>query len=441
MPHLWLRHALLAAGLVATTGMAWTRLPVLAQSCRVSGVDEVARCLSVEVPESPGTRGSRRISIRVVVLPALGSGPRREPLLFIQGGPGSPGTVMARNFARREVLRERRELVFFDQRGTGRSTLLSCAFLGRFNFLGALFPRDHISACRRGLTRQADLSKYTNAVSAEDLEEVRKALGAETWSLAGFSFGTRLAQTYARKYPRRVRSMILDGAVPFDADLTADLATSMERSLDFVVRRCERDQECGRRYPDTQRALVRITRRLDSASATIRVADSAGRVLSGRFGHWDFAYAIRGMLYGTLAASIPAWVHDAERTGDFSAFARVYWQRTLWVGDSTSQPLHLGVYCSEDLPFSDSALAVRRAQGTLIGARYYLEYRAGCAAWPMPRASNDMREPLRSDIPTLLFSGERDPVTPPEYGTRVARSLTRGFEGEDMPTRVRAKHR
>jgi pimeloyl-ACP methyl ester carboxylesterase len=130
------------------------------------------------------------------------------------------------------------------------------------------------------------------------------------------------------------------------------------------------------------------------------------------------------MLYGPLAASIPAWVHEAERTNDFSAFARVYWQRTRWVGDSTSVPLHLGVYCSEDLPFTDSTTAVRRAAGTLIGPRYYLEYRTGCAEWPMPRAADDMRRPWRSDIPTLLLSGERDPVTPPEYGTRVARNLS-----------------
>ena len=62
----------------------------------------------------------------------------------------------------------------------------------------------------------------------------------------------------------------------------------------------------------------------------------------------------------------------------------------------------------------------------MIGPRYYLEYRAGCAAWPTPRAPIAMRQPWRSDIPTLLLSGERDPVTPPEYGTRVATNLTKG---------------
>jgi len=420
-----IQAGLLVAGLVATVAMVRPRFVGTLEACRVPGVNETVRCLSVEVPESAVDPSGRKLRIHVVVLPALGPAPHREPLLLLQGGPGVPGTLMAQNFARREVLRDRRDLVFFDQRGTGKSRPLSCAFLGRHNFLGALFPAGHVTACRRALSRQADLSDYTNAASARDLEAVRRALGANVWSLLGFSFGTRLAQTYAREYPDRVRAVVLDGVVPFDALLTADLAASMERSLDSVVTRCERSEECRARYPDTQRSLVRIARHLDSVPANIRVTDSTGRELSGTFGRWDFAYAVRGMLYGPLAAFLPAWVHDASRTRDFSSFARVYWQRSRWVGDSTSLALHLGVYCSEDLPFIDSVEAVRQAHGTLIGASYYAEYRAACANWPMPRASKGMREPWKSDTPTLLFSGERDPVTPPEYADRVARTLTR----------------
>ena len=421
----WL-FAPLALVLGSATGMVWPWSGETLEPCRVPGVQEQARCMSVDVAESPRDPSGRRLRIRVVVLPAKGGAPQHEPLVLIQGGPGVPGTLMAQNFQQREALRERRDLIFFDQRGTGGSRSLNCASLNRYNFLGALFPTDHVTACRRAITRQADVSWYTNSTSADDLEAIRKALGVEAWSLAGFSFGTRLAQTYARRYPRRVKAVILDGVVPFDVELTADLAPAMTRSLDFVVKRCERDRECSRRYPDTQRALVRLSRQLETAPVPVTVTDAGGRTLSGAFGRWDFAYAIRGMLYGQLAASIPAWVDAAERTRDFSEFALVYWQRTRWVGDSTSVPLHLGVYCSEDLPFTDSASAVRRALGTLIGPRYYLEYRAGCAAWPMPRATAEMRQPWTSDIPTLLFSGERDPVTPPEYGVRVTRHLRRG---------------
>lgn len=395
-----------------------------AESCFVNGVNEAVRCFAVDVPEAWGARSSRRLRIRTIVLPALGK-PTHEPLLLLQGGPGVAGTLMAPGFARRQVLREGRDLVFIDQRGTGGSGLLTCASLGRFNFLGALFPKDHIAACRRSVERRADVTQYANAASAEDLEAVRKALGVESWSIIGYSFGTRLAQVYARRYPRRVKAIILDGVVPFDAQLTADFAGSMERSLNYVVGRCERDPECNRLYPGTRRSIAAIAQQLERAPVQVRVTDSTGRILSGPFTRWDFAYAVRGMLYGQLAAAIPAWVHEAERTKNFNNFAWMYWQRTRWVGDSTSVPLHLGVYCSEDLPFTDSVEAVRRANGTLIGPRYYQEYRAACAAWPVPPTSLAMREPWVSDIPALLFSGERDPVTPPEYGERVVKGLAR----------------
>src|SRR5262245_3689770 len=246
-------------------GMAWPWSLETGESCRVAGVREIARCVSVNVPETPNNPRGRRLRIHVVVLPARGAAPNREPLLLLQGGPGVPGTLMAQNFQQRELLRDRRDLIFFDQRGSGGSNSLNCAFLNRFNFLGALFPPDHIAACRRALTRQADLSAYTMSTSTEDLEAVRKALGVETWSLAGFSFGTRLAQEYARRYPSRVKAVILDGVVPFDAELTADLAQHMEQSLEFVVRRCARDAGCRKRFPDTQRALVRLARSLEQS--------------------------------------------------------------------------------------------------------------------------------------------------------------------------------
>jgi pimeloyl-ACP methyl ester carboxylesterase len=315
--------------------------------------------------------------------------------------------------------------VFIDQRGTSGPDILNCASLGRFNFLGVLFPPDHITSCRAGVENRARLGAYTNSTSAEDLESIRKALGIEAWSIYAVSFGTRLAQTYAKRYPVRVRSVILDGVVPFDVGLTADLAESMEKSLTWITARCDRDPECRSRYPESRAALQRIAGRLEKTPASVSVTDSLGQTLAGRFGSWELAYAVRGMLYGPLAASIPAMAHAADRTGDFSAFARIYWQRTRWVGDSTSVPLHLGVYCSEDVPFIDASAARRRARGTLIASRYFDEYRNACNAWPMPRASADMRQPWTSSIPALLISGERDPVTPPAYGEQVARTLGR----------------
>jgi hypothetical protein len=129
-----LRARVVVVGVAATLAIAWPWSPGILEPCRVTGVVEPARCLSVEVPESPLDPAGRRLRIQVVVLLAKGPAPHREPLVLIQGGPGVPGTLMALNFQRRVALRDRRDLVFFDQRGTGGSGSLNCAVLNRFNF-------------------------------------------------------------------------------------------------------------------------------------------------------------------------------------------------------------------------------------------------------------------------------------------------------------------
>jgi pimeloyl-ACP methyl ester carboxylesterase len=392
--------------------------------CRVDGVDEVVRCVRVQVPEDPSAPGGRTIHISAVVLPALGTD-IREPLLVLQGGPGVPGTRLARTFSRREALRRDHDIVLVDQRGTGGSSALSCASLGRHDFLGALLPAGHLTTCRARLAEHADLALYTAATSAHDLGALRRALEIDAWSIHGISYGSRVAQAYARRYPAHVRRVILDGVVPFDVGLTADLAESMEAGIAYVSRRCGGDRACRSRYADVSQGLDRLAERLDTKPATVSVTDSTGATLSGPFGRWELAYAVRGMLYGPLAASLPRMVHDALQTGNLDSFARIYLLRSRWVGDSTGQALHMGVYCSEDLPFIDSLRAKSRASGTLIGDRYYRAYRDGCASWPMPVVDAIWRMPWRSDIETLLFSGERDPVTPPAYADRVAVHLPR----------------
>ena len=107
------------AALLAAIAVGWSNAEVERESCRVNGVNEAAVCLRVEVPESRNTPAARKLHLKVVVLPALGPESHREPLLLIQGGPGIAGTLMATNFAQRAALRDRRALVFFDQRGTG----------------------------------------------------------------------------------------------------------------------------------------------------------------------------------------------------------------------------------------------------------------------------------------------------------------------------------
>jgi pimeloyl-ACP methyl ester carboxylesterase len=322
------------------------------------------------------------------------------------------------------VLREDRDIIVFDPRGTGASNRLSCDAPGRL-FFGRLLPADHLAACRNRLASRADLSQYTSTATAHDLEAIRRALGYEALNVWGFSFGTRVAMAYAREYPNRVRALVLDGVVPFDVGLTADLAETLDRALETVLERCAHDAACHAAHGDVRAKVRALAARLDRAPAVARLASGNGEHPEVRVGRWELAYALRGMLYGDRAAAIPAVVHRAHSSGNLSEIAGLYAQRSAWPGDSTGLAPHLGAYCSEDLQFIRRAEVERRTRGTLMGPMYYEQYRSGCEAWPVPRATPRNREPLRAAVPTLLFSGERDPVTPPEYGARVLQYLPR----------------
>src|SRR5262249_13059575 len=153
----------------------------------------------------------------VLVLPALSATPAPDPVFWLHGGPGAAATqtAAAAKGGFLEGLRRDRDLVFVDQRGTGRSNPLACDLgddpADLDAFFGPLFPPDLVLRCRRKLEAIADLALYTTPIAMDDLDEVRAALGYERINLVAASYGTIAAQVYLRQHPDHVRSVFLLG--------------------------------------------------------------------------------------------------------------------------------------------------------------------------------------------------------------------------------------
>src|SRR5262249_46951072 len=153
------------------------------------------------------------------VIPATGTA-TRDPVVPIPGGPGSGTIEQAAGFANElRELRETRDILLVDLRGTGGSNLLDCEMYGPAlaDYLGAFYPAERGRRCAERWRDRADLSQYDNDASADDLDEVRAALGYERLNLYGASAGTRTALVYMRRHPDRVRSAVLHGVVPTNA--------------------------------------------------------------------------------------------------------------------------------------------------------------------------------------------------------------------------------
>ncbi len=204
--------------LLAVLSLAIPHAHALAQDipleeCEITGVQGVAQCGVYHVYENRGTQEGRRIGLNVVVLPATGPNPRPDPIVVLVGGPGQAATRSAAPFsALLAPLRRDRDLVLLDQRGTGGSSAMQCrwgdtpqaitAVVLRFDFSPAAVGR-----CREHL--EADPALYTTDLAVDDLEEVRAALGYDKVNLLGFSYGTRVALEYLRRFATSARSASL----------------------------------------------------------------------------------------------------------------------------------------------------------------------------------------------------------------------------------------
>ena len=145
-------------------------------------------------------------------------------------------------------VREHRDLLFVDQRGTGKSHPLDCTLYNPNDlqsYLGYFFPLEDIRKCRAQLEANADLKLYTTDIAIDDMDEVRAALGYERFNLFGGSYGTRAALTYLKRYPKRVRTAILQGVSPPNSYLPSDFPQGNERALQGVLAECAADEACN----------------------------------------------------------------------------------------------------------------------------------------------------------------------------------------------------
>jgi pimeloyl-ACP methyl ester carboxylesterase len=385
------------------------------------------RCGTVSVPEDRGAPQVRRLSIHYIVVPARRIA-SREPVFLFAGGPGQGSSSLLKwMIDRLEPVRELRDLVFVDQRGTGSSHALTCRTGIREQperAFGHVFDPEAVRECRSELETRADLTRYTTSHAVDDIEDVRARLGYARILIWGGSYGTRLAQAYARRYPSRVAAMVLDGVAPFDVQLPSTYARGAQEAIDRVFAACRSSGACAESYPDLAREFDDIVGRLraGAAGASVRTAD--GRPVAVRMSAGDFGYAVRGILYEPEAAArLPEMIHRAAATGDLSEFAQRYWARAVTLERTLALGLHLSVLCPEDVALAQDADIESRARGTFLGRYLVDEYRAACRLWPSAPAEPEMTRPLDANVPVLLLSGHFDPVTPPAFADRVASSL------------------
>ena len=400
------------------------------RDCELSSYERSRRvdCATLPVPEDYDNTGGEQLSLRVVRLAARNGRGTETPLLAIAGGPGQAASEAFLYLDRMlPAVARKRDIYLVDQRGTGGSNPQHCE-LDDAALMQVEPDPEAIRASAQACLDQFDGNpeQYTTSVAIRDLEQVRRALGVPRWHLFGVSYGTRVVQHYMHRHPQVIRTAVLDSVVPANAALGPDIAMQSQRALDTFLARCADDDDCNRAFPDLAEGLDSLLTRLDAAPLDIRFEDiRTGGVRDMRFTRAHLVGVLRLALYQSeQLATLPPMLYQAYAQDNFTALARTADALAEELAETLAIGMHNAVVCTEDVPFF--ALDDRQREAlaaTYMGDLVVRVLEVTCDVWPRGRMDADLRTPVSADIPTLLLTGEADPITPPAYAEAVLAHL------------------
>jgi len=387
-----------------------------------------AQCTTLAVPENRAEPDGRMIDLAIAWVPTEGEA-EPDPVFLLAGGPGQGARDSFPSVAPgfRDVLRTR-NVILVDQRGTGASNPLACRDAEGNNAFGDPFDESPEAAarfaqsCLAELSKIADVRHYTTTDAVADLDAVRQALGAAVINLYGGSYGTRVAQQYAKTFPQHTRAIVLDSVVPNDLVLGSEHARNLDATLDAQFARCAADAACARAVPEFRSALSAVREALRRPGlAPVRYRDptsGAWREETPTVAH--IAALLRFYSYSPLTATLLPVVLQQAADGDYAPLLAQSRLLMAGIGEQIMHGMQLSVSCSEDV---DEFTANPDDAGTLLGPALIEFMKAQCAVWPRGQRPADFRAPLTGDVPVLAISGEFDPVTPPRYGDAAIAQL------------------
>jgi pimeloyl-ACP methyl ester carboxylesterase len=331
-------------------------------------------------------QSGRRITLNIVVLPASGSASAPDPVFFLYGGPGLGAADAASRAGDRywQELRRDRDLVFVDQRGTGKSHRLRCTFIGDRarvqSYFDDIFSVDQIRACRHELEKSADLKLYTTPIAMGDLDEVRASMGYDKINVYGISYGTQAALEYLRQSPAHIRSVVLTGVATPAAKQPLHFTQGAQTAMDKLIRDCTADEACRAAFPNLSAEFAGVLAEFDKGPAKFEMIHPVSKERL-QMSRGVFVEALRLMLYNWASSRrVPLLIHHAAR-GNWVPFGRAALP-VMGRADYAVSGMYLTVTCSETVAVITENDIARETSNTFMRDYRTRRHQGACEEWP-----------------------------------------------------------
>lgn len=405
-----------------------------------------AECGYVAVPELHEQPAARQLKLAVVVIRNSRGVASPGAFVMAQGGPGGSTIdtfakfMLLGYYPALKRLRAERDIVLYDQRGTlyaqpalvcPEEMALTQQTIDKEIRREELDRRsiDAALACRARLASQGvNLAAYNSRENARDIETLRQALGYERFDFYGVSYGTLLALHAMRQVPTAFRSVVLDAVVPTQLNPNETVARTMNASFERLFSACAADADCSAAYPDLKKVFYDQVDALNRKPARVRITDpdenkTYDAVLDGD----ELLSLLFQFIYNSdLVPALPKMIYDV-RAGQYPLIER-YW--ALLAFDRTfASGMYYSTTCSEDADFTVEQLDLNGVDPHIAAMEQddtatLLEL---CQKWNVPPLGASFDQPVKSAVPTLVLSGDFDPITPPPFGQAAAATLSAAY--------------
>ncbi|HVS32761.1 MAG TPA: alpha/beta fold hydrolase [Thermoanaerobaculia bacterium] len=386
---------------------------------RFETISEGIQLGRISVPENRSAGTDRTITLAFARLASTAKTPG-APIVYLSGGPGQPATPMARNagsVARFAALREIGDVILLDQRGTGLSEpSLRCPEgepppLDAFTDAKANARGRVILACMDALgARGIDLGAYNTRESADDIDDLRRALGAPKVSLVAFSYGTHLALAAMRRHGRSLERVVLLGTE--GPDHTWKLPSTYDTHIARLARMAAADPAVAKDVPDFEALLRRVVAKLSAEPVTVRVRDArtksdielpVGATALRRFLLQDFGDT-------SDLPHFPAMIHQLDR-GETALFS--WFVEKRWNGLGRGSAMYFAMDCASGVSPARRARIDQEARHSVMGNEMNAGYSDLCPQLGIADLGEEFRQPVVTGVPALFISGALDANTPP----------------------------
>ena len=385
----------------------------------------------LKVPENRSKRNGKTIELAFVRFKSTSKNPG-SPIVYLAGGPGGSGIGTARGsrFPLFMKMREIGDVIAFDQRGTGNSKPnMLCA--EEFKTSAEAVPdrarilkmlREQSRACVESFKKKGiDLSAYNSNESADDLEDLRKALGAKKISLWGISYGSHLALATVRRHQKSIDRMILAGIE--GPQHTIKLPSNIQKHLEHLDRLAKEDPNLSKKVPSFLGLVESVLDKVDKKPVVVETVSPATnervKVTINRFA----LQVLTSQVFGRGEAMLPA-AYYAMSKGDFSLVAQA-WANFNRPGRRIGSAMSFMMDCHSGISPARRKQVAREEKQTLLGGAINLPFPDVCDAWGNPDLGEKFRTQVKTRVPTLFISGTSDVRTPPGNAEEVRRGFSR----------------